>query len=301
MKVLDFETFLREVAKGVREKLGDGYRVEEMERDDLNGTVKHSLMVARHDETVRPCINMDVCYQQYRRGADIRTVVDGVIASLKENICVRHAGVFDLADWNSVKGRLRGRLINTDRNRKLLKEVPNRAYLDLSIVYDVQVAEAEGKYYAMQIHREHLLTWGVDESVLYSQFVKNMDAADDVLFQNLNDLLSLYVQAFRGINDAEGKLCRYVLGSKNMVYGAVQVCNRKALREIAEYIKDDFWILPSSIHEVLVFPCQCTKGDAGALAETVKWVNDYGVSPNEILSHHVYRYERETGEVRIAA
>ena len=305
-KVLDFKAFLKEVTGEIRERLGDGYRIEEMQRDDLNNTVKHSLLVARYGEAVQPCINMDVCYQYYRKGEDVAAVVDGIIKGLQEDVYVKDAGVFDFSDWGSVKSRLHGRLVNTEKNKTFLQEVPNREYLDLSIVYYIRVAEVtEGNYYGMQIRNEHMLMWNVDEDMLYREFVKNMDCADDVLFEDLFVLLAQLLQMNEKLACAEIEIGKYpasyILGSRSKINGAIQMCNHKALRDVAEYIKDDFWILPCSIHEVLVLPCHCTEDDAWALAQTVREVNDGEIALNEILSYHVYRYERETGEVRIAA
>ena len=42
-------------------------------------------------------------------------------------------------------------------------------------------------------------------------------------------------------------------------------------------------------------------GYVSGLADIVRTVNDTEVLEQEILSYHVYRYSRETGEVTIAA
>lgn len=226
-----------------------------------------------------------------------------IIKNIQEDTYIKNGDVFDFTDWDSVKGHLYGRLINTERNQKLLRDVPNREYLDLSLVYYVRIAEtAMGEYYAIQIHNEHLLFWGVDENTLCRELVKNMSNADDVAFENMSDIL---IPFFRMRDpeyvERERNFEMYVLGSKSRVNGAVQMCNRKALRSIAEYVQDDFWILPSSIHEVILVPCRCFKGDIQGLSQIVREVNDTQVAVNEILSYHVYRYSKNTGKVVIAA
>lgn len=301
--MLDFENFFKEVIEGIRNKLGDGYRVEEKDIEGLNSTVKHSILISRKGDCIYPCISMDEYYQYYKMGLDVGKVIARIIKNIQEDTYIKNGDVFDFTDWDSVKGHLYGRLINTERNQKLLRDVPNREYLDLSLVYYVRVAETVmGEYYAIQIHNEHLLFWGVDENTLCRELVKNMSSADDVAFENMSDIL---IPFFRMRDpeyvERERNFEMYVLGSKSRVNGAVQMCNRKALQSIAEYVQDDFWILPSSIHEVILVPCRRFKGDIQGLSQIVREVNDTQVAANEILSYHVYCYSKNTGKVVIAA
>lgn len=60
----------------------------------------------------------------------------------------------------------------------------------------------------------------------------------------------------------------------------------------------DFYILPSSIHELLAVPV--STAEIEELRQMVKEVNDNEVAPEEILGYEVYRYNRETGEVEVA-
>ena len=73
---------------------------------------------------------------------------------------------------------------------------------------------------------------------------------------------------------------------------------KEYLEIVAERMNGDFYILPSSIHELLAVPVSNTGLEQ--LREMVKEVNDNVVAPEEILGYEVYRYNRETGEVEVA-
>lgn len=60
----------------------------------------------------------------------------------------------------------------------------------------------------------------------------------------------------------------------------------------------DFYIIPSSIHELIAVPVLAQGLEE--LREMVKEVNDNQLAPEEILGYEVYRYNRETGEVEVA-
>ena len=66
------------------------------------------------------------------------------------------------------------------------------------------------------------------------------------------------------------------------------------LRQIGE----EFYVLPSSIHEVILLPVSYS-GNPAELEALVKEVNETCVTPEDYLSGHVYRYFSDTGELKI--
>jgi hypothetical protein len=61
---------------------------------------------------------------------------------------------------------------------------------------------------------------------------------------------------------------------------------------IGEMLKEDYFVLPSSIHEVIVVPE--SKGlDAEEMCKMVKEINETQVAPEEVLSDHAYFYRRK--------
>lgn len=90
----------------------------------------------------------------------------------------------------------------------------------------------------------------------------------------------------------------YVLTNARKLHGANIMLYKEYLEIAAEKMNGDFYILPSSIHELLAVPVS-TAG-IEQLREMVKEVNDNEVAPEEILGYEVYRYNRETGEAEVA-
>ena len=65
---------------------------------------------------------------------------------------------------------------------------------------------------------------------------------------------------------------------------------------IGEMLKEDYFVLPSSIHEVIVVPE--SKGlDTEEMNEMVNEINETQVAPEEVLSSHAYYYERKGGQL----
>ena len=70
------------------------------------------------------------------------------------------------------------------------------------------------------------------------------------------------------------------------------------LKNFSGMIENDFYILPSSIHEVILLPV-CAEENPVRLQEMVKEVNESQVELQEQLSDQVYFYDRKSERLRI--
>lgn len=91
----------------------------------------------------------------------------------------------------------------------------------------------------------------------------------------------------------------FVLSNKRKINGASIILYNEQLAQLSEKLNDDLLIMPSSIHEVLAVPASSM--NAIDLKQMVREVNDTEVSEQEILGYSVYRYNRKTGAVEVAA
>ena len=91
----------------------------------------------------------------------------------------------------------------------------------------------------------------------------------------------------------------YVLGA-TADNGAVYMTDLELLRGFCDKIESDVYIIPSSVHEVLLIPVDGTESES-MLNEMIADVNKTELEPVEVLSNHAYYFSRNTGfESRIA-
>jgi hypothetical protein len=107
--------------------------------------------------------------------------------------------------------------------------------------------------------------------------------------------------AMESLEQQSNGIQMYILGNRNFLNGAVQMLNKGMLRTIGEEIGNDFFILPSSIHETILTPVRGIPDEADYLAQMVQQINDTQVGVTEQLSNHVYRYDCRTEQIAIAA
>lgn len=268
-----------------------------------NGIRLTGLTIREPDSNVASCIYMEDFYSGYEKGdRSIGDIAGDILRLHERNRAVPDFDISDFTDYSHASAKLRGRLVNTEKNTELLESVPHREFLDLSLTYHVDVFCPDNKQGAgsIRVQNEHLLLWGVTENDLYDQVMENMETSDKASIVSMADIFADIFQTFPEGAQQEA-VPMYILTNHWKQNGAVQLLNKKALEEAAGLFGTDFFILPSSIHETILLPM----GNAGhipeELAQMVHEVNDTVLSEGEFLSSHVYRYSTETGQIQLVA
>lgn len=196
-------------------------------------------------------------------------------------------------DFQFVKQRIVYKLVHYERNRKLLNDIPHIPFLDLAIVFYCLVSSTELGNATILIHNEHLKLWNTDRLALYQ-----------LARQNTPFLLSSHMEQLSGLLDQLpsgecGQLPAfpmYILTNKNRYLGASCLLYDDLLPDIAQKLQSDFFIIPSSIHEVILVPaCQSMKKDD--FDQMIHDVNSTQLEPEEILSDHVYYFSQSVNQI----
>lgn len=82
----------------------------------------------------------------------------------------------------------------------------------------------------------------------------------------------------------------YVLTNQQQNCGSGLIVHNKILRHILDTVGEDIYVLPSSIHELIVIPASFSD-DEKYLTEMVHDINQSIVEPQERLSNDIYRVD----------
>lgn len=272
-----------------------------------NGVVFHSIIIRDNSSNVVPCICTEGLYYDYRNGhKDMDGIIDSVLELYGK---IKPEGSFhvsEILDYTKARPNLSGRLVNTQKNGELLTEVPHRNFFDLSLTYFVDVTrDGDEGCASIQVTNAHMEYWGVTEDDLYRQFRESMEQNDRSRIQPVMDVLAEVANCPpEEVSAVCGSMCiapMYMLSNARKLNGAVEILNKKAMEKAAETIGDDFYILPSSIHETMLVPVRGNEDGAAKLAEMVSCINRSEVPDTEVLSNHVYRYCRQSRQIELAA
>ena len=288
------EEFAEEIVSALKEKL-DGVSVSICNAMKNNVTFRTGIAIRETVSNMLFCIYLEEYYFAYREGEkSICEIVEDIIYINSKNDF--DASIFN--DYSAIRTKLRGRLVNTEKNREFLKNIPHREFMDLSVIYYVEAfcLDDNKGIGNIQVNYRHLQSWGVTENDLYNQITENMSTFDRACILRLSDILAGLSEPCCG-EMHENTPPVYVLTNQSMVNGAIQILNRNALEDATYMFGSDFFILPSSIHEIILVSVNDYGDEVKELAGMVNDVNETEVLEHEILSSHVYRYCKKTKQI----
>ena len=168
----------------------------------------------------------------------------------------------------------------------------SKSFLDLEVCIAIRFTETSEP---VRVTKETLVKWNTSEWQLYEQAMKNMLGKKPV-FCSVEELVERMV----GIKMERKERQIMILTNDASRYGAVEMLNLSLLAEYAKERDRDLYILPTSIHEVMVI--EAMQEVAGReLKSIVMSMNREEVSAEERLSDHVYYFSRKDGKISIAA
>ena len=223
----------------------------------------------------------------------------------KLGLCVLCYVIFSkIIDW--LAGRLGSRLrkrandvtvVNYAMNRELLEDVPHRRFLDLAGILYCDVRNPAFSNAAVLIQNSIAEKWGVSADWLFETARRNMLLYEPAEIWPMGRMLA----DLRGIPDENTmpEFPLYVLTNKSRMFGAACMMYPDVFKNATLEIKGDFYVLPSSIHEVLLLPSD-NVFDAEGLGRLVREINENQVEPYEVLSNNVYYYDSEKEELGMA-
>ena len=106
------------------------------------------------------------------------------------------------------------------------------------------------------------------------------------------------IEELTGMEETGKEDRMYILSNEIRSYGAAAILYEGRLEKIGDYLKENYYVLPSSVHEVIIVPESEAPGQA-ELSRLVKEINETQVDPEEVLSNHAYYYDRKQKKLRI--
>ena len=295
---MTYQEFKNNIIHTVSAKLGPSYRVALQDIIKNNDTHLDGLTILSENSNISPTIYLNYYYDQYQNGKSLSCIQEDIMLSYQKNVPAKNIDISFFTEFTKLKDRIIFKLINYERNKELLSKVPHIRYLDLAIVFNCFVESLTNGYATILIHHHHLSYWNISCEELYSLAKHNTPKLLPYHLQNMSDVLDelFATEPVDWLCDDFSPIPMYVLTNTRKLHGSGCILYEDLLAHISFEINSDFYIIPSSIHEVLLIP---TKNAASydELSSMVCEINSTQVSREEILSDHVYFYSGHTGKI----
>lgn len=246
-----------------------------------------SYQVQGHQE--QPTVYVNHYYREEPEPGELEEIAELVLQIMRESVLEPDLDLREVMDYEKMRDHIFYRLISQEQNRELLEEVPHVPWMDLAIVFYLKIPEHLVKNATVLIRRNHMERWGVTLKEMYRTAAENMEKIP-VFLHPLEQFLEEY-----GLGDVRSGM--YVLSNSQKEYGAAVIVDPKVQRMCAVRFGEDYYVLPSSIHELILLP-KSMASSREELDELVREVNVCCVSQEEVLSGHAYLYSVVSGELK---
>ena len=308
-----YSEFMEYIKENVTDYLPERFEKAEISIQQVlknNDVVLDGLSIRNPDSNLSPNIYLNPLYEQYQKGRNLDELVSSIADTYIENIAPLEERAIqmpldDMFDYEQVKDNIFPRLVNLERNQLGLKDVPYTKLGDLAVTYRVKVSGDSNTLSSLAITNALMEKYGVTTEQLHEQALENMERLLPAAFHSLDDIMTdimaVELSKNEGISMEEAKdyiremippnaSQMYCLTNETKINGATSIINENVQKMIADKVGGDYFVIPSSVHEVLILP-KSSDMSPQELESIVKGVNAAYVSPNEFLSDHVYQYD----------
>lgn len=237
----------------------------------------------------------------------------------------KNASAEEFFDFHKVKDSIVIKVVGEEANRPMLLDMPHRSENDMAIIYQILLKQTDEGMTAIKVTNELMEHFGVNEQTIHDVALENTQRQFPATFRPMHEVIKEIMRKdFMGIDlDAlpeeddmkvfleslleegieemgEDAPLLYVLTNDCKINGAAVLFYPGMKEQIAEQLGGDYFVLPSSIHEVLVLADQGNM-DYRELKDMVNEVNETEVAPDEVLTGEVYFYDRESKQLLFAS
>lgn len=283
-ELLDYASFVSFVRNMVSERMGEGYSIKLFKVMKNNSLELDSLVVLKEGRNFAPNIYLNAYYDSYIAGTDVIEIVD--------RICMiyDHCSIpIVQEDFEYTLEHMRPyiffRLVSLERNKKLLSEVPHTEFLDLAVTFHCLVRSEEEGIGTIRITKEHMNLWNISLNELKELAYNNTIRLFPPVIRTMEEVIRSLLQSdemngvdFDYVKPEDEAYPMYILTNEKGINGASCLMYKDVIRDFARDIKSDIYILPSSIHEIILIPMESTD-DKEHLQRMVVEINASQVPP----------------------
>lgn len=284
MNKLDYEQFkvvlttkLEELLLKSKKPYGYKKQVVHKVNQDLD-----SISMIGENITMSPTLYFNNVFNKYCNdsGILIDEIALKMFETMLEGINQTEVTESGLPDKDKFIENIFFQVINTEKNKTLLLDFPHREYLDLSIIYR----------YALNLSDDNIATAMINYNLM-NEFKLTEEELYKAAYKNTRKILKPKITT-PGFPDF------YMITNDLNIFGANGILYKDIIAKEAKKINTDIYLIPSSMHELLIQPVSDTLKPED-LKEIIKDANEHVIDPEEYLSDSLYIYKLETDTIEI--
>lgn len=295
-ELMDFDQFCQYIIERIKEYLPEKYKdaeIIEKNTEKLNEKYVGFILYDKEQE-IFPTINLTGLYEVYCQGEEVEEILRKTAKSL-----MTRPEQFDtqaFLDYEKVKKNLFIRVSSLEPNLSIVNTVPHMHILDMIITYHVAVYSNGEFSGSVMITNDLLHKYRITKEDLHSDAMRNSQRILPVkiapIEKIIQELISNNVIEERSSKNEKSKYKMIVVSNDTGINGASALFYPNTMKRLSKMVDGNYFILPSSIHEVIVVPDDGTM-EFNELNAMIEEINVKEVAKNDVLSNQCYYYDAE--------
>jgi hypothetical protein len=302
---MNYEKFKSDLKELLKTELANrGIDVEEINEEKIEKMNESydSIVIKPAGASIATIIHVEDAFEAYKSGTELREMIlgareedaelKGMVKSIADDI--ENEPQFDLSifdDYKKVKSRLSMQIVSAERNAELLEDVPHERIEDMAVVYRVLMTQPStgSKTATTLVTNGMLKKYGITDSQLKRDAMRNAPNVKPVKIRDMSETVKDFdLELAPDVSVEDGRI--FVASVTDNLYGAAVIAYPNFLNTVAAMLRSDFFVLPSSIHEIIIIRDDGDL-DADDLKNLVTSVNAAQVDPADQLTDNVYHYD----------
>lgn len=256
-----------------------------------NGVVLDGLCIFSKGEKTSPTLYLEGYYEKYRSGHIMAEILSLIERDYRRGL--KQAAPIDLSNpsYEALRGQIIMRLVNYEKNQEILKDCPHLKFHDLAITFRWIAHQDDIGISTALISNREMEMWNVDKRRLYEDAMFNTPKIFPSRLRRLEDLMEEF-----GVSSPKGAFELYILTNEQGINGATCILYPNLLEDFARKTRSSFYLLPSSIHEMMICP-ERNPVTEKMLLSLVRDANHMVVTMGEVLSDNIYYFNHRTNQL----
>lgn len=255
-----------------------------------NNTIKQGITVQFEDQIIGATIYPENFYQDFLRGVSLEDIVFHLKDELTSQNQITAEDIREMNHDNATH-YLKTAVVSYKENEDWLKETPHERVADLAVYgkwdfgngYSAKVTDQLLTH--LKMTKEEMIKTAKGNMAMQSRLQTTGDALVSQMIQN-------------GMPEEEAAELKKALPDNQFLVltvnggtdGAALIADSSVMKKVSRDIGEDYYILPSSVHEALILPKSKCDMDIEELKHMVHDINRQEVSIEERLSDNVYEF-----------
>lgn len=307
---MNYLEFCENVKLKLQEMVEEGTTVRVQKVLKNNNVIRYAAIISEENSMISPSIYLENYYTDFINGQALSCICKDILMFHKKYKCGIDFNIEDYFDYNYIKDKLYLKVINREKNEEFLEDIPYREFCDLALIVYISLDELKNGRGTITVSNKNLEKWNVSKEQVFDMAFLNSyentppvlekmttfmkDILMERLIDNQDEEVEKQINYIIELIEENNDKSMYILSNSIKINGAFYIVYEDYIREFANRINSDLFIIPSSIHELILIPMDGGVGKA-ELERMVHDVNIADLSPGEVLSDRVYEFYRDEG------